>query len=368
MKNWFKKVSIENFKSLQQVELNCKRVNVFIGKPNSGKSNILEALSLFAPQFPQMALPNFMHDVIRYDDLTNWFYDEDLSRRIKVLADEIGVLIQYEPNADSLNYLFAPRPSIPFYDKMPVIAAREIGSDFDSRNPSFPKKGWQFILVSTSPKGQSVNGTLTPSANSPLKTYLFKNEANYHEKFSEFLLPPHGTNLFGVVDHTRSLRLEIAEMFEQYGLKFVLSRRDGKFELQKEVDNIVYKYPYTSMADTFKRLIFYLAAIETNRNSILVLEEPEVHSFPPYTKMLADRIALSDENQFFLTTHSPYMLNTLIETVPDSELAVHHVYFEDYETRVHTLTPDELTEVVDFSIDVFFNLDKFRAHGESVHA
>lgn len=368
MENWFKKVSIENFKSLQQVELDCKRVNVFIGKPNSGKSNILEALSLFAPQFPQRPLPNFMHDVIRYDDLSNWFYDEDLSRRIRVFADEVGVLIDYEPSSDSLIYLFTPRSDVNLFEKRASLSVSGVGQNFNSKYQDFPKKGWQFILVSASPKDQSVNGTFTPSENSPLKTYLFKNETNYHEKFSEFLLPPHGSNLFGVVDHNRNLRLEIAEMFEQYGLKFVLSRRDGKFELQKEVDNIVYKYPYTSMADTFKRLIFYLAAIETNRDSILVLEEPEVHSFPPYTKMLADRIALSDENQFFLTTHSPYMLNTLIETVPDSELAVHHVYFEEYETKIHTLTPDELTEVVDFSIDVFFNLDKFKEHGSLAHA
>ena len=34
--NW---VEIENFKSIKDFRLDCKRVNVFIGKPNVGKFN-----------------------------------------------------------------------------------------------------------------------------------------------------------------------------------------------------------------------------------------------------------------------------------------------------------------------------------------
>ena len=34
--NW---VEIKNFKSIKDLRLDCKRVNVFIGKPNVGKLN-----------------------------------------------------------------------------------------------------------------------------------------------------------------------------------------------------------------------------------------------------------------------------------------------------------------------------------------
>ena len=41
-------VHINNFKSIKDVTLNdCRRINLFIGKPNVGKSNLLEAMSLF---------------------------------------------------------------------------------------------------------------------------------------------------------------------------------------------------------------------------------------------------------------------------------------------------------------------------------
>jgi AAA15 family ATPase/GTPase len=36
------KLSIANFKSIRQLDIDCKKINVFIGEPNTGKSNILK--------------------------------------------------------------------------------------------------------------------------------------------------------------------------------------------------------------------------------------------------------------------------------------------------------------------------------------
>lgn len=48
-KNWLKWVEIEGFKSIKKARFEPKRINVLIGEPNTGKSNILEALSLLRP-------------------------------------------------------------------------------------------------------------------------------------------------------------------------------------------------------------------------------------------------------------------------------------------------------------------------------
>jgi AAA15 family ATPase/GTPase len=42
------KVSIKNFKSIKHLEFNSRKFNIFIGEPNTGKSNILEAIGLFS--------------------------------------------------------------------------------------------------------------------------------------------------------------------------------------------------------------------------------------------------------------------------------------------------------------------------------
>ncbi|MEO6685928.1 MAG: AAA family ATPase, partial [Dyadobacter sp.] len=99
--------------------------------------------------------------------------------------------------------------------------------------------------------------------------------------------------------------------------------------------------------------------IESNTNSVLIFEEPEVHSFPPYVKELAERIVSKDDNQYFISTHSPYMLQTLVEELDDTELNVVLTYYKDYQTFVKVLTAAELREVQDYNIDIFFNLNKF---------
>lgn len=41
-------LKIKNFKSIKSMKLDCKRINLFIGQPNVGKSNILEAIGLLS--------------------------------------------------------------------------------------------------------------------------------------------------------------------------------------------------------------------------------------------------------------------------------------------------------------------------------
>jgi len=360
MENFLNHIRIQNFKSVQQLTLDCKRVNVFIGKPNVGKSNILEALSLFAPHYGNLGDKKFMGHLIRYDELSNWFYDDDIGKDIFIDSDKISAFIRYQANADRADFMVGVptiTDSIAKESFKNRAELRDIYNDFTQQLVPYEYAQALFTVISSNGNFHELG--VNTSTYNPIKPFRFNESSIQNEKFTNFLVPPFGNNLFGIVDHNKSLRQEIAEMFNEYGLEFVLSRKEGKFELQKKIDGIVYKYPYTGIADTFKRLIFYLAAIESNTDSVLILEEPEVHAFPPFTKQLADRITVSAENQFFLSTHSPYLLNTLIENLSDGELSVFLVYYEDFQTKVHRMTAEDLKEVLDFSIDVFFNLDKF---------
>lgn len=59
--------------------------------------------------------------------------------------------------------------------------------------------------------------------------------------------------------------------------------------------------------------MFYKTAIASNQNAILTFEEPEAHSYPPYISKITTDIIYSESNQFFITTHSPYVLNEFLE-------------------------------------------------------
>ena len=70
------KLEIKNFKSIKEEKINCKRLNVFIGKPNVGKSNILEAVSMLGG-YNSIKEERIFSEYVRYEKIRNLYYDND---------------------------------------------------------------------------------------------------------------------------------------------------------------------------------------------------------------------------------------------------------------------------------------------------
>jgi AAA15 family ATPase/GTPase len=151
----------------------------------------------------------------------------------------------------------------------------------------------------------------------------------------------------------------VADIFSEFGLRFVLKPQESKIEVQKEVEDVIISYPYSLVSDTLQRVVFHLAAVETNKDSVIIFEEPEAHAFPYYTKFLAERIALDKTNQYFIATHNPYILLSVLEKTPKNDIGIFITYYEDHQTKVKPITDDEMSAMLDFDSSVFFNLDKF---------
>ena len=112
------------------------------------------------------------------------------------------------------------------------------------------------------------------------------------------------------------------------------------------------------MADTLQRMIFYKTAIVSNKNSIITFEEPEANSYPPYISKITTDILYSTSNQFFITTHSPYVVSDFLEEKGD-DLAIFLFDYQKGETVMRRLTDEELTWVYSKGIDLFFNNEIF---------
>lgn len=89
------------------------------------------------------------------------------------------------------------------------------------------------------------------------------------------------------------------------------------------------------------------------------MEEPEAHASPNYTKFLAERMALDASNQYFVATHNPYFLSSVLEKTPQGGIAVFITYFEDNQTKLRAIAQEETAEVLDLDADAFFNLERF---------
>jgi hypothetical protein len=75
------RLSIENFKSVRRLDVECKKVNLFIGEPNTGKSNILKALALLS-WCGRNSQP--LSDYVRFQFVQDLFYDRLLHEEIKI--------------------------------------------------------------------------------------------------------------------------------------------------------------------------------------------------------------------------------------------------------------------------------------------
>ena len=148
-------------------------------------------------------------------------------------------------------------------------------------------------------------------------------------------------------------------MLSPFNLRLGFRIQENKIEVLKEYEDVIISYPYSLISETLQRTIFYLAAVVSNDNSILVFEEPEAHSFPFYTKYLAEKIALDSTNQYFISTHNPYFILSILEKAKKTEIQIFITYFENYKTKIKPLNESDIEEILNLGMDVFFNLERF---------
>ena len=359
MSNSINTLEIKNFKSIKDLKLDCKQVNLFIGEPNVGKSNILEALALLGGGYSHKK-DKFLSDLIRYQEVGNLFYDGDLEGVVEVRTDKAWSKLSISEMEDTLfDYVigFKRNPNLQAYPTSVLLGSKEVvGGMVEEDSKVGSDKVSHYHLDKF---GRRVGSEHNGSFSSSFRKYDFKGFSEIGNRFLPYLLPPDGRNLFAILDHNARLKNEFGRTFKSQGLQLVLSKSDKTIELMKLVGDYSYKYPFSTMADSYQRLIFYLCAMESNKDAVLIFEEPEVHSFPPYTKWLADLIALDEENQYFIASHSPYLLATLNEEIPFDRINVIITYFKDYETCIRVLSMDEIEEIMERRYDLFFNLPKF---------
>lgn len=326
-----KNLQINNFKSIKKLEMNCKKVNLIIGKPNTGKSNILESLSLIS----HINYGN-LREFVRFEDLSNLFYNENLENNVLISFNDSLLLIQFYHDSEKFNLIYS-----------------------NGFNPKITENEGK-VISQYNYDGGVVESTLRPDSLKIFKSYKFSPLKKFKGKNSDFLRPHSGSNLLTLLKNNKSLLDLVNDVFSLFGFKILFDPRALSIRAVKEYEGMFIALPYFLVSDTLQRMIFYLMAINSNKNSILIFEEPEAHAFPFYTKMLAENIALDENNnQYFLTTHNPYLFNSILQKTPQNELAIFIAYMEGYETKIKQLNIEEIKDIAKFQTDVFFNIDQF---------
>jgi len=255
--------------------------------------------------------------VIRFREISNLFYDNNVSQKILVETGFNKAQLIFDNN----NYGFT----------VDTLANHIVENNF---------------IVHQSPITNILKYKYSPISNfvriNPLK-----------------LQTPHGENLFELIQSNPDLREMVASVFSGLGYKLQLRTQNMEIEFVKEENNVLITYPWQSLSDTIQRVIFYNSVIETNKESVILLEEPEANTFPLYTKLLGEKIALDNSNQYFLITHNPFFLLAVIDKAPVADIAIFIAEYENYTTKLKEVQASELPQILELDSDVFLNLNKF---------
>lgn len=333
MKNFIDHISISNFKSIRNLTLEgLNRINLFIGKPNVGKSNILEAFGVFSLPYLKYSTNKKLVNFIRADYLNELFFDGNTENQISI-----------KNNLGEFGLSFG--------------LVEDENDTISSLGTKLEVEGINAVVYLERDLTVSIHGNDIDK--NPFKYYNFKTNQKPKRNNLPNLLPPAGTNLMEIVESIPTLKKDLIQLFNEYNLNLVFDRASQELKVMKEQKGKeIFLIPYSSIADTLQRVIFYKTAIVSNKNSVLIFEEPEAHAFPPYIVHITREIIEAKSNQFIISTHSPYILDYFLENALD-DLSIFMVDYKDGETVANRLSKEDMEDIQRYGIDLFTNYETF---------
>ncbi len=314
MNNHVQHIEISNFKSIKDLKIDgCKKINVLVGFPNAGKSNILEALGLFG-YFNHPLHNTPLKEFIRFTHPFLLFFNGNIKQNLTL---RLNNFIEFEAK----------------YNEKEVV-------DYYFRAQNGAKLNYLNHLF-------------------PIKKYQFKE--NNIQKIGGFELEfPFGENIGQIIAYDSHLRQMVSQYVKADDLELITKTGSYEVAFQRKLnDGTALEMPYNMIADTLQRLIFYKTAIMSNHDTVLLFEEPEAHCFEPYILEFTNEVKYNENNnQFFIVTHSDFIIQELLrDEESKNNTQIFLVNNVDGETKVKKLDADKNEEVYEYGMNVFFNFE-----------
>jgi predicted ATPase len=372
-KMWIKKIHIENYKSLKEVDIELNEgVNVFIGKNNTGKSNTVGALM-------------FLSDVVSgggvdlYNQYNEIVFGKDVKNEIKfdleftvsdTEMEDIFSKFQLEPDISFGVFKNSILNEIGYATKLGdhnnsfTLLEEEVCIYFKGKRVVFAKSFWNngaynqqiienlkegintnlwdsFFNRNRGPTPNSVlhapisRGRIMPVDNLLLSLYNFiaafknlnpiRSNRESMEVYGGVELKSDGSNLPQVLNSIVSGDRELFDTIMDSAGRIVEEIAEIRAPLKKGTSETYIstvepsfegmEFTWEHIASGTKEILYLITLLHTTPNgSLLLIEEPEMHLHPDAVhKFLSsvEKISSEDHKQVLITTHSPVLLDAV---------------------------------------------------------
>lgn len=324
------KVVIRNYKSIDSLELELSRVTLLIGPPAAGKSNILEAIALAGYPWrltqeniygqPYNIRPT-LRPIIRSHSFSEGFevifprYDFTRSVRIALSNDSLAteLSIKYEAGGLRIKYCNYDISNI-FIKCLNQVPDQWLKAEL----PKFEARLYGFDRYDY------------------VKNLRFITGSTYQAKLE--ILLENGENLPDIIGRFSEILIKVNEFLADY----LETRTEIRYlEIEKRLVTFDYyrEISPSLLADGIWRIIYYAAALYSAKQYahvrdlkdrlILLLEEPDAHTFPYVVYLLIDLIReVSEYAYVILTTHNGILASMIADKISDA--TVYYVYRNKY--------------------------------------
>lgn len=307
-----KELHIKNFKSINEMSINLGRINIFIGAPNSGKSNILEAIGALSMIGYDPSRPKTF---LRFDRIIDLFYDQQTKKPIEISTDN-------GKNKTVFEFV---------NNKIKILT-------FDGNRYDYDMRG----------EFRGVEGNSDLSWYKQFKYYLFKKDIEFRQDNYEGLSPPFGSNLPMLIYSNNEIKSMFENIMSEFHYEPIVDPYDNNIKVMKKARSLKVLLPYEVISEGLRRLIFFKTSVLSNEKSIITMEEPESYLFPYYVSNFAESLGLrEDDNTYLIATHNIYLLQSIIEKTPKDQLKVFITHMNDGETKITELSSEEIITLFD---------------------
>ena len=330
-------LAISGFRSFgpELVYINdLSKINVFIGKNNSGKSNILRFCKHLSTIKVNQHYEGFDKNLDYHYGLTN----KDIIFGFQISKDSLATSAIYNQIQEQLSL-----PNVPFFNAEEnclwlIYSSKSLdpsgihhpGTDEIARRimKKFSPQGSEQLLLTTLQKAggnhenraEQVAAHVMSKINLDLQVYIvdaFRQITEIRKK-AENGSAITSLNGEGLISKLRrleapklALRQESIEKFSKINsfVQELLGESDASLSIPQEEDEIYVSIgektlPLDSLGTGIHELIILAAAVSIVDDAVCCIEEPEIHLHPELQKKFIRYIQAKTNNQYLISTHS----------------------------------------------------------------
>lgn len=313
-------ISIENFKIHKNLQLSLSNLNLLTGMNSSGKSSVIQALLLLRQSYENksfkdgLILNANLVDIGKTNDAFCKYSTQDINLNFSLTVDNIDSKLSWSFSAkDGENKNFIPLTPNKNFTNIDIL-----------NNVSLFNNNFQYINADhITAKNEHETSEKDVEMNQQISSQ--KGKAEWHIHFLQYYknksVLPEMQHQNTAIQNSERLLVQVQAWLNEISpnTKIIINNSTEKLELSYKMNDYEFK-PINIGFGVSYILPILIAVLSANKDSLIIIENPESHIHPKGQSKLGELLGLAARAgvQIIVETHSDHILNGVLKSVKNN--------------------------------------------------